>query len=768
MFVIRASEQGDVKFRNNLCAIFYRSGRLSLPIGIGKYFALSEEKPPWDLLLDALVHVLIRGRKQSNPGIKDFYRPAIKSWLILLCYFKSSSKKHLVKSPLRLLAVAFMITVFAKCSEQNNFSGLDHNIFAKQYYGEDNQWYLNNIPFFECSDKEMEQVYYYRWKLYKAHIRNTGPDKYIITEFINHVPWDRDPYCTINAASMHHIYEGRWLTDACYMNGYINYLCREGGNNRRYSESIADAAYAYYLVNGDRNFIVAQLDSMKQTYDQWIDHWDSSKNLYYIPAMPDATEYTIASIDASGGKDGFEGGEAFRPTINSYMYGNAMAISKIAALSGDQATSREYLERAQALKANVQQNLWNDSLQHFTDRFKVNNNYVKYWDFIRGRELAGFAPWYFNLPDDSPQFNSAWKHLTDTSQLLGKFGFRTNEPSYEYYFKQFVYFEGKRGSQWNGPSWPYQSSQALTAMANLLNNYKQDIVTNSDYLHSLRLFTKQHYLPDGNINLVENYDPNIGGPIVYYYWSNHYLHSSYNNLIISGLCGIRPTEGDSLYINPLIDTTIKYFCISGVNYRGHKLTVAYDETGTKYHSGKGLMIYVDGKRVSPTMEGSKYKISIGSFSARYTSKSSENFALNIEGKGFPQPSSSVNAVPDSIFQAVDGRTWYFPEIRNRWSTLGSLSSSDWLAIDFGQPRVISEVRIYPFVDSTPFGIPDDVSIDFKNDKEWVPITISQRIPEKILANTGNRLLFEKVNARIIRINFRHTSKQIAMSEVECY
>jgi hypothetical protein len=26
------------------------------------------------------------------------------------------------------------------------------------------------------------------------------------------------------------------------------------------------------------------------------------------------------------------------------------------------------------------------------------------------------------------------------------------------------------------PSWPYQSSQALTAMANLLNNYKQDAV----------------------------------------------------------------------------------------------------------------------------------------------------------------------------------------------------------------------------------------------------------------------------------------------------
>jgi hypothetical protein len=42
----------------------------------------------------------------------------------------------MVKSPLKLLAVAFLTVVFAKCSEQNNFSGLDHTMFAKRYYGE--------------------------------------------------------------------------------------------------------------------------------------------------------------------------------------------------------------------------------------------------------------------------------------------------------------------------------------------------------------------------------------------------------------------------------------------------------------------------------------------------------------------------------------------------------------------------------------------------------------------------------------------------------
>ena len=104
----------------------------------------------------------------------------------------------------------------------------------------------------------------------------------------------------------------------------------------------------------------------------------------------------------------------------------------------------------------------------------------------------------------------------------------------------------KPGSQWNGPSWPYQTSQVITAMANLLNNYKQDVVTKSDYLKLLRLYTQQHYLPDGKINLVENYDPNKGGPIVYYYWSNHYNHSHTITLLLPDFVVFGPSESDTL------------------------------------------------------------------------------------------------------------------------------------------------------------------------------------------------------------------------------
>ena len=99
----------------------------------------------------------------------------------------------------------FNCNIFFCIISETHAQVLDRNKLAKEYYHEDAQWFLDNTPFFECSDTQIEQVYYYRWKMYKAHLRNVGQNQYVITEFINDVSWDRDPYSTINAATMHHI-----------------------------------------------------------------------------------------------------------------------------------------------------------------------------------------------------------------------------------------------------------------------------------------------------------------------------------------------------------------------------------------------------------------------------------------------------------------------------------------------------------------------------------------------------------------------------------
>ena len=100
--------------------------------------------------------------------------------------------------PTKCAALIALATIFfTSCIHDQQYALPDQEKLAKEYYQEDARWYLDNIPFFECSDKQIEQVYYYRWKLYKAHIRNVGDNSYVITEFINHVPWDRDPYCKV-------------------------------------------------------------------------------------------------------------------------------------------------------------------------------------------------------------------------------------------------------------------------------------------------------------------------------------------------------------------------------------------------------------------------------------------------------------------------------------------------------------------------------------------------------------------------------------------
>ncbi|HCZ34541.1 MAG TPA: glycogen debranching protein [Cytophagales bacterium] len=655
-----------------------------------------------------------------------------------------------------------LLVIITACTQPDSFQ-LNRDKLAKEYFQEDADWYKDNVPFFECSDSAIEQVYYYRWKLYKAHLRKV-PNGHVITEFINHVSWDRDPFCTINAAAQHHIYEGRWLRNPQYMDDYITYLYN-GGNDRKYSESVADATYARYLVDGDTEFVVGHINNMIDVFNQWNDHWDSTKRMYYIAAMPDATEYTIASIDASGGKDGFAGGEAFRPTINSYQYGNALAIARIAAMRGDGAeTAAMYSAKATALQLHVERDLWNESLQHFTDRFQVNNQYVKYWDFIRGRELAGFAPWYFNLPADTLKFTQAWQHLTDTSKLLGKYGYRTNEPAYEFYFHQFLWHEGKRGSQWNGPSWPYQTSMMLTGMANVLNNYRQTVIDNSDYLHALRLYTKQHYLPTGKINLVENYDPNLGEPIVHYYWSNHYNHSTYNNLVISGLCGIMPLASDSVWINPLVDESITYFALDNIRYHGHDLTVVYDRDGEKYKLGKGLTVFVDGKRVNLEQQEPGYKVAVGKSVLTKPERESENKALNISKAGYPIATASVNNVVDSVNQAFDGRAWYFTEITNHWTSEGSTSTTDWMALDFGKDVSLSRAKL-SVVANARFELPDDFQFEYLQNEKWNPVTFKNK--PLLKANTITELHFEPITTSQLRIVFNH-KKNIAVGEVELY
>lgn len=651
---------------------------------------------------------------------------------------------------------------------------INANAVSSKEYGNDKQWYLQNIPFFECSDKKIEQVYYYRWKLYKAHLKNLGQNGYIITEFLNTMSWDLKPYNSLNDATSFHIYEGRWLKNARYVTDYINYMYKKGGNDRHFSEAIADAAYAYYLVNPDKKFIVSQLPSMIKIYNDWNDHYDQTKSLYYIEPLLDATEYTISSIDASGGKDGFSGGDAFRPSINSYMYANALAIKNIALLNNDTSTAAIFAQKAVAIKKAVQNSLWNNSFRHFTDRYKVNNQYVKYWDFIRGRELVGYLPWTYNLPDDNAGYSAAWQHILSADELHGKFGLRTNEPSCQYYMRQYRYDtnSGQRECQWNGPSWPFQTTQVLLGMANLLNNYHQQNITAGNYFNLLKQYTLQHYMPDGSLNIVEDYDPDKGGAIVNLNQrSENYNHSEYNDLIITGFCGLRPAAGNIVVVNPLISTdSIQYFCLQNVQYHGHQLSIVYDKTGEKYHEGIGLSIYIDNKSIVRNVALKPTRVKIPNAISIQQRDTAINLAVHLGKNEFPKATASYNDSLIRLNMAIDGRIWCFSNVVNYWSPFGSKNIIDWYQLDLGTIKRIQKLKLYFLADGKQFAAPENISIEYWHEGAWCKVDHVKEKPLKPLSNSPNEINFNPIATDKIKVFFKEPTdgKYIALSEMEMF
>lgn len=682
-------------------------------------------------------------------------------------------------APLSRLAFPLLALLPAHVLAQSN--PLNATEICTSYFGNDAAWYIPRIPLFQSSDTKLNDVYYYRWNIYRAHQRDLGANGYISTEFIDDVSWELFPFAALNDATGFHLGEGRWLRDRRFAHDYVDFMytlhpeTSTYGNDRHFSEAIADSSWRVFLVDGDLGAISQHLDAMKTIYEQWYDHFDSSKGLYWVEPLADATEYTISSIDASGGQDGFTGGDSFRPSINSYMYANAKAIASIAALTGDSATEQLYTSRADWLQGNFTASLWNSTFEHFIDRFKVDNQYVKYWDFIRGRELVGLVPWNFDfVPASSPEadYSAAWKHALAADELRGEAGLRTAEPSYEYYMRQYRYdsVSKLKECQWNGPIWPFQTTQALGAMSNLLDHYNQSVVTNGDYVDLLRQYTQLHFDSAGVLNLEEDYYPNNGSALVGLARSPHYFHSGYVDLILSGLVGIRPRADDTLEVNPLVDGSIAWFRVDGVPYHGHDVSVQWDADGSHFGGGAGLVVEVDGAEVasSPTLARLVTPISAAAAPAidRPLAKSIQ---LQSDTE-YPAGSSSVSgADAQQVHDAIDGRVWFWTEVVNGYnSAVGDGNASQWFAVDFGASTEISRAEIafyegdepgtYAYVDGTyasvtgTYAVPASYAVQVQDASgAWADVTTTKA--DEPLANGITNVEWDAATTNNVRLVF---------------
>lgn len=456
-------------------------------------------------------------------------------------------------------------------------------------------WLAANIPLFNAPDEAFEEIYYYRWWTLRKHLKKTD-DGFVFTEFIRPVGHATE-HNTVSCALGHHINEGRWLRDPRYVDDYVRFWLtsgEDGGlqpNLHKYSGWVAHALYHRWMVNRDTPFVMGLLDALVADYRAWEEDHQLPSGLFWQHDVWDGMEESV-----SGGRHE----KNIRPTINSYMYGNARALARLARLGGDDELAADFDERAETLKALVQDRLWDPEAEFFKARLE------KTGELAAVREQIGFVPWYFGLPDSG--YEVAWAQLLDPEGFHAPYGPTTAEqrhPGFQ------LSHEGD-DCQWNGPSWPFSTTATLKAAANLLNDYDQTVLTKRDYFDTLQIYVGSHRreLEDGQVIpwIDENLDPLTGDWLArtikiekgnFDRRGDHYNHSGFVDLVITGLVGLRPRADDVVEVNPLLpEDTWDWFALDDVRYAGRALTILWDRTGERYGRGKGLQVIADGEVIA--------------------------------------------------------------------------------------------------------------------------------------------------------------------------
>ena len=474
----------------------------------------------------------------------------------------------------------------------------DDNEYYKQDIDNANsmEWLKENIPVIDIPDKTIEEIYYFRWWVFRKHIRNTE-DGYVITEFLPPVPW-AGKHNTIVAAAGHHVSEAKWLKcGEKVTKDYLKFWFDEKSNTYLYSSWIIYSAYELCKHTGDFSFGIENLDLFINYYEKMEAEHKTECGLFWSIDNNDGMEFSI-----SGVSEEMEKQEGIRPTLNSYMAANAYAVKEFAKMAGREDVIELYEKKYIELKEKMTDILWDGEFYkaiHTPKNFK--NPKIK--DLLPSRnakELLGYIPWCFNLAPEG--FEKAFYELKKEDGFKCEYGLTTAEQRHP----RFLY-EAKHECFWNGYIWPFATTQVLNAVLNLLDNYNQDVIDKDDFYDILNTYAKSHYMTNekgDKICFIDEmkhpktdiwqtreilkewgWKKELGG----FERGKDYNHSAFCDIVLKGILGVK-IKNEEIFTEPKIPDDWEYFMIENLWVKDNCYKIIYDKTGEHYKQGKGIKI----------------------------------------------------------------------------------------------------------------------------------------------------------------------------------
>lgn len=492
----------------------------------------------------------------------------------------------------------------------------EHEEFYKNSISNDEaaDWLEKNIPILECSDKDIEETYYFRFWTYRKHIRYT-PEGPLVTEFLPDVGW-AGPYNTISCPLGHHISEGRWLKDKSIIENDIRFFLKEENSDHamNYTSSFLWGAYLYCRFSGNLSFAKEILPGLISQYEKWEKRQMTEYGLFWSCDDRDGMEVSIS-------------GSGLRPTVNTYMYGALIGIASLCEMTGD-GRSEDFRKKAEALKENTAKYLWDEEEKFYKNVPMKDMDSEP--DFERKnpdhnvKEEIGFLP--FLVPSLARESDEEeLRFLTDRNVFFAPYGITTADMSHP----RFMKADTRHECLWDGPVWPYATSQTLTALYTLLSEKDSRFADKETFMSLLRQYAHSQKRFDGKklINWIdEDQDPFEGQWIarelmyldhIYRQWGQvkergaDYNHSTFCDPVLSGACGIKPdtdlVNGErTITVKPLCAGDWKYFSVKNLSFDGSVFDIYYDADGTKYGFGSTLTLVRDGEIAAQGSGSIKY------------------------------------------------------------------------------------------------------------------------------------------------------------------
>ncbi len=133
-----------------------------------------------------------------------------------------------------------------------------------------------------------------------------------------------------------------------------------------------------------------------------------------------------------------------------------------------------------------------------------------------------------------------------------------------------------------------------------------------------------------------------------------------------------------------------------------------------------------------------------------------DLAYNPGDRTYPRASASYTYQYDRVAWLIDGKINYGGEPRNRWTAYQSPNASDWVQVEFGDPKTVNRVVLHFYADSSGTHLPSDYSVQVWFNGKWTNVQTPKKIPSKPVAAGPNLVTFAPQTVSAVRVTLIHS------------